>query len=119
MSPILTAPALTTMAWTPRRRSLFPSGEFTNSAESGPNHYMNFLQPVCGAAVISSTAEPSASRVPRVELAGPEALAQPYSGPPHDKFQRAPVFRRAQDSIQPRPQFLQGQAPVFRHMLRS
>jgi hypothetical protein len=45
-----------------------PSRELTNRVASTPKRAANFRQPLCGTAVISSSAEPTRSRVPAGRL---------------------------------------------------
>ena len=54
----------TTLALTPRRFRRLPASEFTKRIASRPKRWVNLAQPVCGAAVISTTAAPIRSRVP-------------------------------------------------------
>src|SRR4029077_13624662 len=63
-SPTRIAPGCTTLAQRPRRRSRLPSAELTNFMASRPKRSTNLPQPVCGMLVTSTTADPSASRVP-------------------------------------------------------
>ena len=63
-SPTRTVPASTTRVLIPRRLSARPSGELTKTIASRPKRSVNFLQPVWGSSVTSSTAEPIPSRVP-------------------------------------------------------
>jgi hypothetical protein len=60
----------------PRRCSCFPRGEFTNFIASGPKRATNFWQPVCGCAVTSITAEPSARRVPAGKFSSLKSISR-------------------------------------------
>ena len=64
LSPTRTGPGVTTRVLTPRIRNSRPGGLFTNLSASVPKRALNFAQPVCGSAVTSITASPTARRVP-------------------------------------------------------
>ena len=64
VSPRRTMPGSTTLAQIPRRLCSRPSRPLIQRCAARPNRRVNFAHPVCGLAVTSITADPSASRVP-------------------------------------------------------
>ncbi len=75
VSPTRIVPGCTTFALMPRKCSCLPTGELTNFMASRPNRATNFWHPLCGRAVTSITAEPSANRVPGGRLSALKSMS--------------------------------------------